>query len=282
MAESLCDGLDNDCNGKVDESFPMLGGPCEAGVGACKKQGTYHCNSSGKGLSCDATPGTGSDEICNGLDDDCDGMVDEPKDNPGTQPSYVHDAVVKLKDNLWMYAFEASRVDASDTAPGIVSTRTCSRAGILPWTNVTYTEAAAACQTVGMTLCNLNDWVDACKGGNTCAWGASSSCDSYVEGICNAHDPNTAPGETESDALKPAGSSKNCYQDFAAAGKVYDLSGNAREWTIGDQSPDQNPLRGGSYNNNPEALRCDFDFNLATADLRLPNVGFRCCGSAAP
>ncbi|HTU62802.1 MAG TPA: MopE-related protein, partial [Polyangiales bacterium] len=99
MTESLCDGLDNDCNGKVDESFAMLGGTCEAGVGACKTQGVLRCASSSKSLSCDAVPGSGGDEICNGLDDDCDGMADEPRDNPGTSPSYVRDEVVKLRDD---------------------------------------------------------------------------------------------------------------------------------------------------------------------------------------
>jgi hypothetical protein len=233
-------------------------------------------------LLCDATPGTGTDEVCNGLDDDCDGVADEPKESPGTHPSYVHDEVVKLRDNLWIYTYEASRVDADATKPGIVTTRTCSRAGVLPWTNVTYTEAQTACQSVGMQLCNLNDWVLGCRGSNDCAWGTSSSCDSYNEGTCNSHDPGTNPGETESDELKPTGAKSSCYIDFGSAGKVYDMSGNAKEWTVGAQSPGQNPLRGGSYNNNPEALRCDFDFNLAAADVRLPNVGFRCCSSAAP
>ncbi|HET8932687.1 MAG TPA: MopE-related protein [Polyangiales bacterium] len=281
MTESLCDGLDNDCNGKVDESFPMLGTTCEVGVGACKTKGVQRCAGSGKSLSCDAVPGTGSDEVCNGLDDDCDGMADEPKESPGTHPSYVHDDVVKLSDNLWIYAYEASRVDADATKSGIVTTRTCSRAGVLPWTNVTYAEAQTACGTVGMQLCNLNDWVSGCRGGNNCDWG-TSSCDSYNDGTCNAHDPSTEAGQTETDALKTTGGKSSCFVDFGSAGKVFDMSGNAKEWTVGNQSPNQNPLRGGSYNNNPEALRCDFDFNVAPADLRLPNVGFRCCSDTEP
>ena len=282
MTESLCDGLDNDCNGKVDESFAMLGSTCEAGVGACKTQGVLRCASSSKSLSCDAVPGTGSDEICNGLDDDCDGMADEPRDNPGSSPSYVRDDVVKLRDDLWIYAYEASRVDADATKPGIVTARTCSRAGVLPWTNVTYTEAATACASVGMGLCNLADWVSGCRGGNNCAWGTSSTCNTYETGTCNAHDPNTDAGDVETDALAPTGGSSDCFMDFGSAGKVYDMSGNAKEWTIGAGSPNENPLRGGSYNNNPEALRCDFDFNIAPADVRLPNVGFRCCSSVEP
>jgi hypothetical protein len=279
--ETLCDGLDNDCNGKVDETFAMLGTSCEVGAGACKKKGVQHCASSGKSLLCDATPGPAADEICNGLDDDCDGMVDEPKDNPGTNPSYVHDDVVKVRNDLWIYTYEASRVDADWNKPGIITARTCSRAGVLPWTNVTYVEATKACQSVGMKLCSLSDWMSACQGGMSCTWSASS-CTSYEQGSCNGHAASTAAGETETDVLKPTGSNPNCYTQFGGAGRAYDLSGNAKEWTVGDQSPDANPLRGGSYNNNPEALRCDFDFNLAGADLRLPNVGFRCCSNVEP
>jgi len=29
-------------------------------------------------------------------------------------------------------------------------------------------------------------------------------------------------------------------------------------------------------------MRCDFDFTVAAAGLRLPNVGFRCCSTTAP
>jgi hypothetical protein len=282
MDETLCDDQDNDCDGRVDESFDKLGTACEVGVGACKAQGVLRCAGSGKSLICDATPGSGGDEICNGVDDDCDGMIDEPKDNAGTSPSYVRDDLVKLRDNLWIYAYEASRVDAEADKPGIVTTRTCSRAGVLPWTNVTFDEAKKACDSVGMQLCNLGDWVRGCRGGNDCTWGSSSSCTSYEQGACNGLDTSTQPGETEPDALKPTGSSADCYIDFGDAGKVYDMSGNAKEWATGDKSPNENPLRGGSYNNNQEALRCEFDFNVAPADVRFPNVGFRCCTSVEP
>jgi hypothetical protein len=71
----ICNGLDDDCNGRTDEGF-ALGMACAEGVGACSRSGTLICGAGG-GTVCDALPGEPGDEVCNGLDDDCDGQTDE-------------------------------------------------------------------------------------------------------------------------------------------------------------------------------------------------------------
>jgi hypothetical protein len=70
-----CNGLDDDCDGAVDDDAEGTGVACGAGVGACARDGATVC--SGGGVVCDAVPGAPAAEACNGLDDDCDGAVDE-------------------------------------------------------------------------------------------------------------------------------------------------------------------------------------------------------------
>ena len=75
-----CNGADDDCDGLTDEDFPDLGDPCaDDGFGRCRGTGRRVCNAAGDGTECSiTTPGEPpEEEVCNGLDDDCDGLVDE-------------------------------------------------------------------------------------------------------------------------------------------------------------------------------------------------------------
>jgi len=74
----LCDLLDNDCNGWVDEAFPLLGAACTVGLGACQRTGTFVCAASQLAVVCNMVPGLPTRELCaTGIDEDCDGVVDE-------------------------------------------------------------------------------------------------------------------------------------------------------------------------------------------------------------
>ncbi len=73
----VCDGQDDDCDGQVDETFPTQGDACDTGQpGQCATGGKV-CT--GGQIGC--APVTSSQpETCDGVDNDCDGLVDEDAD----------------------------------------------------------------------------------------------------------------------------------------------------------------------------------------------------------
>ncbi len=74
----LCGDPDKNCDGIVNEGWLGLGQECRSlGTGECVTSGTYGCDSIGMNLQCSSSEGSPTPEICNGLDDDCDHLIDE-------------------------------------------------------------------------------------------------------------------------------------------------------------------------------------------------------------
>jgi len=69
-AVELCNGLDDNCDGLVDNAaWPTV----ECGTGACWRSFST-CIGGRENLRC--VPGSPTVEVCNGIDDDCDGVID--------------------------------------------------------------------------------------------------------------------------------------------------------------------------------------------------------------
>lgn len=72
-----CNGADDNCDGRVDESFPTMGEACASGRQGVCSAGKKVCTLGSIGCEATVMPST---ETCNQLDDDCNGRTDETFD----------------------------------------------------------------------------------------------------------------------------------------------------------------------------------------------------------
>lgn len=271
FTEGKCDGIDNNCDGQKDEAFLDLGKTCDnAAPGVCLDYGKIKCDPADSSKTyCDITvapnPPAASAETCNGLDDDCNGEIDDDVDQ----------MVLINRNGLNFYidVYEASRPDATASDAGTDETHLCGVAGRMPWTGATFDEAKSACEASDKRLCHLAELEEACEGMANRTYPYSNT---YSGATCNGIDA--------------AGSEAAATGSFASCksqDNVFDLSGNVAEWsdtvkgqTTGTPKYNIMALHGGSYLTPQNGLTCKFDFDVISTNAVLPSLGFRCCKDA--
>lgn len=129
-AAEPCDGIDNDCDGQTDEGDLWVDedGDGYGGArrdGACDASGTYAPD----GDDCaddDASAAPGIVEVCDGIDNDCDGQTDEGFDYADRDGDGVGDAARGgACDAAVSYVAEGGDCDDADASLGPLSCETC-------------------------------------------------------------------------------------------------------------------------------------------------------------
>jgi hypothetical protein len=322
-SEETCDGHDNDCdcpgdtNGDttvcgpgdegVDEGFdktqPASCGPfcvacnyshaealCVDGQcrpGACDEGWHDFDGLTHNGCETQCTPTNDSVERCDGIDNDCDGEIDEGAGCGTLCP----DDMVSVGAVFCIDRYEASRPDATMSSPGLDESLAMSRDGVLPWMVNPMTPEhletfRAACTAAGKRLCSADEWTAACAGptespyvyGTQFDREACNCVDTFCDDYCN--EQGIVPDACSTAAN--CGYTYDCYHEvptgsFAGCTNEYgsfDINGNA--WEIVESAADARgyEVRGGAFNCASAAERVSCSFN---ADWSALYAGFRCC-----
>ncbi len=102
-----CNGRDDNCDGRTDEFDPQGGASCATGQAGLCAAGTTSCVAGG--LTCVRNEGP-RPELCNGIDDDCDGTIDNGRDSD-------HDGIGDCLD-LCPDAYDPAQTDTDHDGTG--------------------------------------------------------------------------------------------------------------------------------------------------------------------
>jgi hypothetical protein len=167
-ADATCNGIDENCSGTADEGYVPVATSC--GAGACVATGMTSCVAGTIADTC--TPRVPTAEVCDGVDNDCNGLVD---DTPAGVAMLLVSKTGATAQLSWAPLFSASSYDVTRGALGSLR----STAG-------DFTASVAGCVADGTTATAASDATPPPAGdgfwyvlrGNNCAGAAS-----YDEGL---------------------------------------------------------------------------------------------------
>jgi len=181
-------------------------------------------------------------------------------------PAFAIDAY-EVTEARWQRCVEAGKC-----APAAAGGGGAGEPG-LPVTDKTLREAEALCAWAGGRLASANElaWAAAGAAGRRYPWGDTGA-------VCRRAVWAMVDGPCAHDARGPdlAGSRP----DGASPEGVFDLAGNVAEWAQDEGGRAE--VRGGTYRDEAAARLRSWNRRDASAELRSPEVGFRCTYAASP
>ncbi len=220
-AIEVCNGKDDDCNGQTDESLVAPAGTCLV-KGVCGNplpdgKPVAHCDGKG-GFSCTYPYGyeSVSETLCDGFDNDCDGLTDEGLTNAcGGCGAVPVEACNALDDDCDGTTDDVGDLPQACTATGICAqAKTVCAAGKLGCEMPLGHEATETLcdgqdnDCDGQTDEELGKGLDCTKGTGICAAKGNLHCGTAGKVVCELFDPaNVRKPETE---LCGDGKDNNC------------------------------------------------------------------------
>jgi hypothetical protein len=208
-APEACDGVDQDCDLAVDDGFADADGD---GFDTCGFGNPAQAD-------CDdgqASRHPGADEACDGVDNDCNGDVDE-----GVGPRPCATACGTGEERCDGGGWVCSAPEVCECTPagrvetegcGYCGTRSRTCGGDLRWTNWSTCGGSGECEA-GTTddascgNCNLGSWRRTCD--PTCHWGSFGAC--VGGGECAAGTEATEPCGSCDDGLRTHTCTAGCF-----------------------------------------------------------------------
>ena len=201
----VCNGLDDDCDGQIDEgtNWANKGQPCTTGSGACQAPGVYICNATTPAAVtvCNAVAGVSATEVCNAIDDDCDGQTDETTWADKGTVCTVGTGVCQKTGTKQCSTTNPAGPTVCGATPGTAGTEVCdgldndcdasTDEGAL-WTNkgLPCTVGLGVCQRAGITVCDAS----APAGAAVCSVAPGTAGTEICDGLDNDCDGLTDEG----------------------------------------------------------------------------------------